>query len=349
MGAVWSTLMHSLTHDAVRMLPLGALRLTVPRDTLALCYHYVSDTPLPHADCLLPRKTVRQFENDLEYLKTHFNIVSYEEVLAHREGRGKLPPRAVTITFDDGFSSQFETVRPLLLKYGVPCTFFLIADCVGNRDMADRARVALCLDAVDVVDDVDVLARVVDRVPEAPGDRHAFGAWLKGMTFKERPVLDAVCEALDIDAAHYLESAKPYMSEAQIQQLVGDGFALGAHSKTHSRLWLMDDPDGLEDEIAGSCAVVRDLTGKAQVPFAFPYMSNGIPRDRLAAIRERNPHIGLMFDTHGLRRDDPFVVQRLDGDDASGAARGRSSLALSIRRAYLAQVCHAALGRGAVR
>ena len=72
--------------------------------------------------------------------------MTYEQVLAHSEGKTTLPRRAVIVTFDDSFSMHFEKVRPLLLKYGIPSIFFLITDCIDNQWMADSHRIGLCLD-----------------------------------------------------------------------------------------------------------------------------------------------------------------------------------------------------------
>ena len=65
------------------------------------------------------------------------------------------------------------------------------------------------------------------------------------------------------------------------------------------------------------------MTGQSTIPYAFPYDGIGIDRGLLAAIRQRHPFIGLIFDTQGLRRDVPFVVDRTPAD--SPPRNGRST------------------------
>ena len=113
------------------------------RPVAAFFYHTVSDDSLPHVTPLYRCKSVREFEQDLVYLKQNFTLVGHEELVAARERGRALPARAATISFDDGFAGCFSAVRPLLLKHRIPCTFFLIRDVVGNASLMYRNKVAL--------------------------------------------------------------------------------------------------------------------------------------------------------------------------------------------------------------
>jgi hypothetical protein len=39
--------------------------------------------------------------------------------------QGSLPPRSLSITFDDGYRDNAEVALPLLARYGIPATFFI--------------------------------------------------------------------------------------------------------------------------------------------------------------------------------------------------------------------------------
>jgi peptidoglycan/xylan/chitin deacetylase (PgdA/CDA1 family) len=126
-------------------------------------------------------------------------------------------------------------------------------------------------------------------------------------------LLDQLCQRLDVDADGYVENVKPYLSMEQILQLRSDGFTIGAHSCSHRRLQDLPVAEA-ESEIIESCRVIHELTGQPSVPFAFPYFGGGLDRGWLAKLREQHPFIGLFFDTQGLQRDTPFVVQRVFGE-----------------------------------
>ncbi|MFA6593802.1 MAG: polysaccharide deacetylase family protein [Candidatus Buchananbacteria bacterium] len=65
------------------------------------------------------------FSLQLDYLKRHkYNVVSLA-VLSGYLTAGKIPPRTVVITFDDGYADNYSIAFPELKKHGFPATIFL--------------------------------------------------------------------------------------------------------------------------------------------------------------------------------------------------------------------------------
>ena len=338
-----------LIDTAIAAVPHTCAAMLIRRDVLVVNYHLVAPDAPPHITGVLPNKTPDQFEQDLLFLKRHYNVVSYADACAARNGGEPLPKRAMMISFDDGFRECYDHVRPLLLKHDLPCTFFLITDSVNNRALAYPNRTALCLHAIRLCDD-DELARlhsvfVAQHNIEAGESRAELFQAVRALTIRDLAVLDTLETELNVEPIAYLRDHTPYLTIDQIQEMRGDGFTFGAHTKTHPQMWLVDDAR-LEAELAGSCNAVCELTGEPTAPFAFPYRSNGLSRDRLAAIRERHPKVGLLFDTHGYVRDAPFMVPRLSFDDPAGAGAHGSNLAAGLNRGYFAQAAKSMLGRG---
>jgi len=58
-------------------------------------------------------------------LKQRYSLISYQQLVEHVETKKPLPPRAVMLSFDDGLAESYTVARPLLLKHGIPCIFFL--------------------------------------------------------------------------------------------------------------------------------------------------------------------------------------------------------------------------------
>jgi len=70
---------------------------------------------------------------------------------------GKLPERAVAITFDDGCESVVTNAAPVLAEYGLRGTIFCVAghlgganDWPGQRPSADRLRLATAADLAEL-------------------------------------------------------------------------------------------------------------------------------------------------------------------------------------------------------
>ena len=49
------------------------------------------------------------------------------------EGSGKLDRRCLHLTFDDGFRELHDVVAPILLRKGIPATFFVNSAFIDNK------------------------------------------------------------------------------------------------------------------------------------------------------------------------------------------------------------------------
>ncbi len=83
-----------------------------------LFYHRVADDAL--TPWTLPN---REFARHIRWLADHFQMISLEEV-QRRIRTGDSTQPAVSITFDDGYAENCHQAIPLLIKEGIPCTYF---------------------------------------------------------------------------------------------------------------------------------------------------------------------------------------------------------------------------------
>lgn len=65
----------------------------------------------------------RSFERQIRWLAKRFDLISLEEVQRRIRGGSERP--AVSITFDDGYAENCHRAIPLLVKEGIPCTYFV--------------------------------------------------------------------------------------------------------------------------------------------------------------------------------------------------------------------------------
>lgn len=70
------------------------------------------------------------FDEQMNYLSKNFQIVRLNEI------NNKKHKFSIVITFDDGFCDNYEYAFPILKKYNIPATIFLVSDFVfGDLDI----------------------------------------------------------------------------------------------------------------------------------------------------------------------------------------------------------------------
>jgi peptidoglycan/xylan/chitin deacetylase (PgdA/CDA1 family) len=303
----------SVLETISRLIPLGLYPKIVRRGLIDFFYHAVSDEPMPHVRHLYPVVPVADFEGALLYLKENYNFITYEQLHAHVFEGESLPQKAVHLSFDDGYAECFSVVRPLLLKHQIPCTFFLTTGLIDNPILFYRNKQSLCVERlIDPAFSFPISDLLLPAsAPElAPGTRREFISWFKDLRLPDEPVIDEVCRVLGVDWQAFLQERQPYLTSEQIRQMHTEGFTLGAHTVTHRKL--MDLPPGeIENEITESCQDVAAITGQEIVPFSFPNSAWGLDRSHLSSICSPHPNIGLLFDTKGVRKDVPFIHNRV--------------------------------------
>ena len=70
---------------------------------------------------------VNEFEKTVKYFKNNFEVVSLKELFSLHQSQQKPKRKTIAITFDDGYENNFTKALPVLKKYSVPATFYLIS------------------------------------------------------------------------------------------------------------------------------------------------------------------------------------------------------------------------------
>jgi len=79
--------------------------------------------------------STQAFERQMHFLKYHhYNVLPLESLATLIKARKKIPPKTISITFDDGYKDNYIYVFPILKKYRLPATVFIITDEVGRHD-----------------------------------------------------------------------------------------------------------------------------------------------------------------------------------------------------------------------
>ena len=111
---------------------------------LALAWHWASARRgvrilAYHGVELVPSNSyavsLSNFENQMQYLKNEFNVISLPQYLNILVNGESFPSDTVILTFDDGFQNFFEVAYPILKKHQLPATCFVITSKVVSTDV----------------------------------------------------------------------------------------------------------------------------------------------------------------------------------------------------------------------
>jgi peptidoglycan/xylan/chitin deacetylase (PgdA/CDA1 family) len=105
----------------------GVFRRTSAPGLAIVTYHGVIPDGYEKIDAAFDGNLIRMesLRRQLRLLKSNYRVITPEEVLAWRQGRFELPPRAVLLTCDDGLVNNLADMLPLLLQEQVRCLFFV--------------------------------------------------------------------------------------------------------------------------------------------------------------------------------------------------------------------------------
>jgi peptidoglycan/xylan/chitin deacetylase (PgdA/CDA1 family) len=100
------------------------------RVTPILMYHSISKKH-EGSLCVSPENFSRQ----IKYLvKKGYAVISMDELIDEINNGRRYIPKTVAITFDDGFEDNFTDAFPVLARYGMPATIFVITGYVSKLE-----------------------------------------------------------------------------------------------------------------------------------------------------------------------------------------------------------------------
>lgn len=97
-----------------------------------IIYHAFA-TIEPKNDIYKLYSTGARFEENIStMLGDGYTFITFEELYKYNKGELALPEKVCIITMDDGNIGCYTEAFPILQKYNVPATIFVINDCVGT-------------------------------------------------------------------------------------------------------------------------------------------------------------------------------------------------------------------------
>lgn len=212
------------------------------------------------------------FDGQCAYLRQHYRVVSLDEIVDCLQGGKSLPPKAVALTFDDGYLDNYTRAFPILQRHGLTATFYVSTGCIDNRAplWTGLLRFAIFTSSVPVL---EVEAPLAFRLPLQTDAQRREAFTTLVITMKNIPTPDRLALLERVREAAGIADLTPLstmmMSWEQVCEMHRAGMTFGAHTITHPNL-PNATPDESRREIFGSRDALAERIGERVRHFSYP-------------------------------------------------------------------------------
>ncbi|BDG05548.1 poly-beta-1,6-N-acetyl-D-glucosamine N-deacetylase PgaB [Anaeromyxobacter oryzae] len=122
----------SLLWALLLLAPAPRASADTEEELTVLSYHEVAE----RGEALVPQYAVTptNFVRQMDWLRNHgYRFVGVRDLLAAREGRAPLPPKAVLVTFDDGYQSVYDHAWPVLKMFRIPAVINVVGGWLEEK------------------------------------------------------------------------------------------------------------------------------------------------------------------------------------------------------------------------
>jgi peptidoglycan/xylan/chitin deacetylase (PgdA/CDA1 family) len=233
-----------------------------------LIFHRV----VPKPDPQLPGEPdAAEFEHMMRIVRDLCNVVRLEDACNGWPGND-LPPRAVAITFDDGYADNATVAVPILRRLGLTATFFVATGYLAGGRMWNDSVIEAVRAHRDPLLDLSAMNLGRFTLTDSVSRERAAQSIINRLKFLDPPVRQVSVDRLVAHVGEVLPGSL-MMNEAQVRDMAAAGMTIGAHTINHPILASVEDA-AAEAEIAGSKTVLERLIGGPIRLFAYP---NGMP------------------------------------------------------------------------
>jgi peptidoglycan/xylan/chitin deacetylase (PgdA/CDA1 family) len=214
----------------------------------------------PERDHLWDPMDVKLFDKCIKYISSKFNVVLIEDVFLNDSITEK--KNIATIVFDDGFKDNIEYAIPILEKYKVKASFYVVTDCIDKN-------IPTWTYILDYVFQYTKKTQVDISFSFLPAELHI--KELKSQQFrigyvkKLKPILKKLKHSERIQVLSSIENSfndvvvpKIMMDWNDLKEIKNAGHNIGSHTKTHSMLGTMDDEEEIKKELLYSAHRIKE-------------------------------------------------------------------------------------------
>jgi len=300
-----------VTSGALRM----AHKLAAPAAVI-LTYHSIQDRPEQYAntigcDCI---HATSIFEWQMEFIARRFSAVNMDDIWRFLKGEKNLPPRAVAVTFDDGFKDNVRVAAPILNRFGIPGTFYVL---IGSVDQSKAPWYCLLRHAFFTSRNskwMDPFSGTIHDLTDSEAREGAFvnavGVCAKSSAPAREELVQNVVRSLDREP--FPNESDLMMNWDDARSLAKSGHVVGSHTMTHPNVAHISAEDA-RNELNESKLKLEEELGEPVKHFSYPHPAlNPQWNETTLKITEELGYATAVTTTSGAVRADarPLAIPR---------------------------------------
>lgn len=305
----------AIKNGMVRSGLLRALGRFHPSNVVILMYHSVLDDPRSQDSYLGEISYSRDiFRAQMELLARRYHPVSLEDILRFVTAQAELPRRSVAVTFDDGYTDNYEVAAPVLKQAGVPATFYATVDCVERRRLPWPSHLRFMLRNTKKEKWIDASGTSWPLSSEAERETalmQSCAECCKLVGAAQDEYIARLSGELDIQVP--AESGALMMDYAQMRSLIQQGHIIGSHTLSHPNMAHVE-PETARRELTESRRRLEQGLTSPVTHFAYPCpaLSPHWTEQTLAASREAGYTTAVTTNPGSARAgDNPLRLKRV--------------------------------------
>jgi peptidoglycan/xylan/chitin deacetylase (PgdA/CDA1 family) len=210
----------------------------------------------------------RGLRRQLLLLRKLGTVVDLGDALQRLRAGEELPPRAVALTFDDGYRDNLEVVVPILQEMGLPATFFVAPGLLARRVIAWWEELAAAFQRSPL----EFVEFDAEKLPLTGAARLAsfdqVAARMKRLTVMERTwAVRTLCRELEPEPYPPVENL--FLDWQGAREVLRAGFAIGSHSDAHPT-FSRESVEVQQRELSGSREELEDRLDVEVSLLAYP-------------------------------------------------------------------------------
>ena len=280
----------------------------------------------PQRDVLWGLMDVALFDKCISHISKNYYVVLLEDLVLNQKDFPSNKKYA-TIVFDDGYKDNIEYALPVLNKYKVKASFYVVTDCIEKNiptwtyildysfQYTNKNSIDLSFDFLPAELRIKEIGTHAARTAYVRKLKPA----LKKVTHTDRlKVIEIVQRSFDD-----VEIPRLMMGWNDLLQLKNAGHYIGSHTVSHCMLGTMTSEEEIKKELLNSGEKIREQLGYFPVTISYPvgsYNSHTIQHSKEAgykiglAVKQQpyNQTTGNLFEIPRIELyNEPWLKTRL--------------------------------------